>query len=243
MLHSHQACSIAQCEANYPPWAEEQRLRTDTEGIQVSKSRSGERSKTGASRANRRGDAPPRRSRRRNRAVIAALLAILLFAGGFYWWQSPSGDAEFMALADRGRAALRQVNTDPSDGTVHLAPGQSYRYRSSFPTSGPHDPRWTQAGFHATPQPATQLVHALEHGNVVIYYDAPAPEAVDTLKRWARLYRGQWDGVVVTSNSGLGEAIVLTAWNKRLRLARFEPQAAAAFVDAYRGRGPENPVR
>ena len=40
-----------------------------------------------------------------------------------------------------------------------------------------------------------------------------------------------------------GEAIVLTAWTKRLRLDPFDPAAAAAFIDAYRGRGPEHPVR
>ena len=35
----------------------------------------------------------------------------------------------------------------------------------------------------------------------------------------------------------------MTAWRKRLRLKTFDASAAAAFIDAYRGRGPENPVR
>lgn len=39
----------------------------------------------------------------------------------------------------------------------------------------------------------------------------------------------------------LGESIVLIAWTRRLRLEEFEP--AGAFVDTYRGHGPENPVR
>lgn len=66
---------------------------------------------------------------------------------------------------------------------------------------------------------------------------------MDILKRWAGLYGGQWDGLVVTPKPGLGEAIVLTAWTKLLRLAPFDAEAAAAFIDAFRGRGPENPVR
>jgi hypothetical protein len=37
--------------------------------------------------------------------------------------------------------------------------------------------------------------------------------------------------------------VVLTAWRKILKLDTFEPASAAAFVDAYRGRGPENKVR
>jgi hypothetical protein len=37
--------------------------------------------------------------------------------------------------------------------------------------------------------------------------------------------------------------VVLTAWRKILKLDSFEPAAAAAFIDTYRGRGPEKRVR
>ncbi len=63
------------------------------------------------------------------------------------------------------------------------------------------------------------------------------------LKDWASLFSGNWSGVVAVPSSGLGKAVVLTAWRKILKLDAFEPAAAAAFVDAYRGRGPENKVR
>jgi hypothetical protein len=42
---------------------------------------------------------------------------------------------------------------------------------------------------------------------------------------------------------GLDDAIVLTAWRRRLRLSQFDRSAAAAFIDAFRGRGPERQVR
>jgi len=42
---------------------------------------------------------------------------------------------------------------------------------------------------------------------------------------------------------GLGQRLILTAWGEILRLDHFDPAVAAAFVDKYRGRGPENPVR
>jgi hypothetical protein len=35
----------------------------------------------------------------------------------------------------------------------------------------------------------------------------------------------------------------LTAWTKKLSLVQFDEAAAAAFIDAFRGRGLENPVR
>ncbi|NJL86481.1 MAG: DUF3105 domain-containing protein [Leptolyngbyaceae cyanobacterium SM1_1_3] len=43
--------------------------------------------------------------------------------------------------------------------------------------------------------------------------------------------------------AGLGDKIVLTAWTKKLVIPEFDPQAAATFIDEYRGRSPENPVR
>jgi len=41
----------------------------------------------------------------------------------------------------------------------------------------------------------------------------------------------------------LNNQIVLTAWRKRLKLDAFDTKIAAAFIDAYRGRGPERQVR
>jgi hypothetical protein len=49
--------------------------------------------------------------------------------------------------------------------------------------------------------------------------------------------------VVAAPSSGLGKAVVLTAWRKILKLDEFDPAAAAAFIDKFRGRGPENRVR
>ena len=52
-----------------------------------------------------------------------------------------------------------------------------------------------------------------------------------------------WDGIVAVPSPGLGEGIVFTAWQKRLTLPRYDETKAAAFIDAFRGRGPENAVR
>jgi hypothetical protein len=40
----------------------------------------------------------------------------------------------------------------------------------------------------------------------------------------------------------LGETVILTSWQHRLELAKMDVRASF-FVDAFRGRGPENRVR
>jgi hypothetical protein len=169
------------------------------------------------------------------------VLAVLL--GGLFWWQGQSGGA-FEALVSQGRAGLQaRVIAHPDSGRGHGTLGVSIVYATDPPTSGVHWPNWTNPGFYARPEPREKLVHALEHGNVVIYYDQPSAEALNLIRSWQRRFTGQWDGLVVVPRQGLGQTIELTAWGKLLRLETWDAALAAAFIDAYRGRGPENPVR
>ena len=175
--------------------------------------------------------------------ILGVMTIAILLGGAIYWWQGRSAKSGFLDLAVSGQPALAGVETFPNDGRKHLKPGEHYSYASSTPTSGPHDPFPTDPGVYETPQPPTKLVHALEHGLIVFYYDRPGPEVMEQLREWAALYSGTWDGIVVTPLPGLGEMVVATAWQKKLNLSPFDAAAAAAFADAYRGRGPENPVR
>ena len=132
-----------------------------------------------------------------------------------------------------------QEQTIPDEGRWHLDPGEKWDYRSNPPTSGPHDPVPVRPGFYQAPQPPERLVHSLEHGNIVIYYDHPPAGVFSILKEWAGRYRGKWDGVIVTPLPGLGEGVILTAWRKMLRLEPFDEPQAAAFIETFRGHGPE----
>ena len=76
-----------------------------------------------------------------------------------------------------------------------------------------------------------------------MYYDEPGSEAMDTLRDWTGQFRGVWSGVLAVKRPVLGQEVVLTAWLRVFRLDPFDPTAAAAFVDLFRGRGPENAVR
>lgn len=183
------------------------------------------------------------RDRRRGYTIIASVLLIATSSGAYVWWQFTSAERAFVAHARQGKDWLSRVESFPSAGREHLSPGSSYQYSGTFPTSGPHDPTSTPPGFYKTWQSTTQLVHALEHGNIVIYYDEADPAVMDMLQRWAKLYDNPWAGLVVAPRSGLGRSIVLTAWTRQLVLREFDPGMAAAFIDAYRGRGPERPVR
>ena len=179
-----------------------------------------------------------------NGNVIAIAAIVLIVAGiGYYYWNSQSVENTFLKEAASGKSVTEKIKTVASKGRTHLRAGQNQNYQDAYPTSGSHDPRPTQTGFYTERQKPTKLVHALEHGNVVIYYDKPGEKVLETLRSWVSLYSGPWDGVIVAPSAGIGQTIVLTAWVKKLRLEKFNQAEAATFIDLFRGRGPENRVR
>ena len=185
----------------------------------------------------------PAAKRRRDLLIFGAAVALIVGYLGFVFWQDRETAGEFDTLLAAAEGDLDGVQSYPNLGRRHLRPGEVHSYADIFPTSGPHEPTWVSPGLYDKTQRPTQLVHALEHGNIVIYYETPDPAVMSQLESWASLFTGAWDGVVVTPKSGLGGKVVMTAWRKKLELPTFDAPKAAAFIDAFRGRGPENPVR
>lgn len=162
-------------------------------------------------------------------ASIAVLFSTLVFTTGA---SAQRIDPDHPAFAD--------IERQPSLGNQHV-PG-AVNYGTEFPTSGPHSGNPVPPGLYDEMPALERLVHSLEHGNIVIYYDTPGELAMETLERWTNAYGGTLDGVVAVRRNGLGERVVLTAWQNSLDLDRFDVRATY-FVDAFRGRGPEQRVR
>jgi len=181
-----------------------------------------------------------------SRPVIGAAAVVLVAALAVAGWlafssRSSALDTEGTAPADQ--TALSQVETFPCPSRDHVQPGTQVDYATGPPVCGSHHDASVKPGFYTTEQVPEELVHSLEHGYVVIYYDQPEPTVLQALQDLAERFTGEWDGVVVAPRPGLGQAIILTAWGKMLRLDAFGKDVTMSFIDAYRGRGPEHPVR
>jgi hypothetical protein len=153
------------------------------------------------------------------------------------------------SLSSAGSSAIPQddiqvrgqvgVTTMEDKGRQHLKSGQHWQYENIPPTSGPHDPLFTRPGYYEQQQPFEKLVHALEHGTIVIYYENPPAAVLTELKGLVALY-SDGAGIIVTPMAGLDESLILTAWTKILRLPTFDAQQVQTFIDSFRGHGPEN---
>jgi hypothetical protein len=156
--------------------------------------------------------------------------------------------------------------TTPNDGGAHVSPGVDCRnpaqqnaqtgcgtnpYSTVPAASGPH---WDPSGIanwgaYTTPQPETQLIHNLEHGGIVIWYDADAltEEQVAELESYVEAQVAQGIGgrfkFIVSpwgGNEDLGGVVAVTAWRHLLVLETFDMDAIRGFADAnYLRHAPE----
>lgn len=161
-----------------------------------------------------------RRTRmRRVRNITAGVVVGAVAIGGVWYVVRP--DPELAGV------------TRPSDRGGGHTTGAAYE--SATPTSGAHDSRATACGTYRDPLEPSLAVHALEHGAVVLWYDASRPELADELAAATE----KWDShVLISANTSLQEPIVATAWN---RLKAYQPgdPELTDFVGTYRRRGPE----
>ena len=141
---------------------------------------------------------------------------------------------------DANHPAYKDIIKEVSKGRDHVE--GPVEYNTEFPTSGAHYPYPTRPGFYKEKQPLEKIVHALEHGNIVIYYDKPDENSMKKIKSWTDRYKGSFDGVIAVPHSNLGESLVFTAWRLRLHLSKMDVRASF-FIDAFRGRGTERTVR
>jgi hypothetical protein len=144
--------------------------------------------------------------------------------------------------ADNDTTLLSGVISPPDEGRDHIWPDHPAEYKTMPPTSGPHFPDPTSPGFYTTRPALGYLVHSLEHGSVVIYYDPAqlSPEIEVSLKELIKKNSSSEVGIIAVPATDFKDPFILTAWDKMLRLNKYDIQVVEAFLAAYLGHGPES---
>jgi len=141
---------------------------------------------------------------------------------------------------------LNGVEFLPDEGQEHVPDDTRVLYKTEPATSGRHYAKWLPPGVYEEDKTKPELlVHNLEHGNIVIYADRDqlAKGDLESLQKLPLKYGGQWDGVVLVTRKGMPAPVILTAWRAKMPLKIYDAKKIDDFLDAFRGRGPENPIR
>lgn len=155
------------------------------------------------------------------------------------------------SVREGARAGGCKLESFEARSNLHIAsPEETVRYRSDPPTSGKHHPAPADDNAYAVSPDVRRIVHTLEHGRVVIWFDRDLPrEARASLK--AFYLDDSHHVLLIPDTTEMPYALAASAWNKepgrygtgRLLGCRDYSDdvftALAAFRDRHRDRGPE----
>lgn len=148
----------------------------------------------------------------------------------------------------------------PDDGQTHVTEGTDCRssagaaecgtdpYSSLPAASGPHWGTPANWGVYSTPQAESQLIHNLEHGGIVIWYDPGLVDAdgVAELERFVRAQNatgvsGRFKFIVSPwgGEEPLPSPVVATSWRWVLELDEPDTAAIDEFAREHYGVAPE----
>lgn len=152
----------------------------------------------------------------------------------------------------RGAQPVAGETTFASQGNTHIEFGSPspITYNSTPPTSGPHYGNLVGWGVYDEPQRYEHLIHNLEDGGVVVYYQCPdgCPDVVQELSALVQPYINQGRHVVLVPNDpdwtingsqplqqDMGARIALAAWQRLLKLDEVDSAAIRTFIERYEG--------
>ena len=138
----------------------------------------------------------------------------------------------------------------PIQGAGHIPVGQPHDpYNSEPPTSGPHYDTPVEAGFYDEAPIDEYLVHNMEHGHVIIWYNCSAlsdaectilkNQIRDTMSRAGVSAITRTLKLVAVPRPSLSTQLALTSWGHLQRLDSFDANAILQFIKAYRDEAPE----
>ncbi|MDL1897848.1 DUF3105 domain-containing protein [Anaerolineae bacterium CFX7] len=136
-----------------------------------------------------------------------------------------------------GSAMCEPLQVMADEGRGHLEPGDPTPvYKSIPPTSGTHNPLSYPAGIYDKNANITELVHSLEHGYIILYYNNIPQDQLDQL---VRIQQADPYKVSVVEYPNMPQKIALAAWGNLQNCEGVNEQVIRSFVAQFRDHGPE----
>jgi len=173
-----------------------------------------------------------RKKKQRQYLIIGgiAAAAVLVLGGVIFALVQPR------APTSTGAAVCANLQTLTDEGRDHLTAGETPTYHTNPPTSGTHNPVPLPAGVYDANADVTQLVHSLEHGYIIMYYnDLPQ----DQINQLVNLQRSDPYKMIVAPYTNMSSRVALVAWDHMQLCDGVNEQAIRSFTAQFRNQGPE----
>ena len=171
-------------------------------------------------------------------ATVAAITALIFSACG-----GAGGSDDGQAAVDiRDRPELEIYdNEHTTDQQIHLVGNQPADYTIFPPYGEEHSPIPLACGIYSSTPLFEMVVHAMEHGAVVLWYTPTDLNADDiaALTEIVSEHLNDNEYAIQAPYGGLNSPIMLVAWGVRLPLDNVDEQAIEQFFDEFHDDAPE----
>jgi hypothetical protein len=166
------------------------------------------------------------------------LVGVLTLIGFFIWQGVRPYVGEEVPIAEN---ALDHIPLGDEPGSFDSDP----------PTSGNHFSQPLKAGFYEETDPETYnghplgyLLHNLEHGYIIFWYNCGALETLSECNRIKDQIQGVMDRflnvkLIAFPWSSIDVPVVMTSWGYMQRYEKFDEEIAQKFIENNRNRAPE----
>ncbi len=154
-------------------------------------------------------------------------------------------------------AVWASLQPEPQLGTAypiasrdHIQFGQqAVDHNTNPPTSGQHYDNPSEAGFYDVAPADEFMVHSLEHGYIVVYFnctdlseadcDALKTEIEDTMDRAGTSRNTGTPKLIAAPRPDMDSLVTFTSWGRLYRADIFNPEELLNYVELYRDKAPE----
>lgn len=128
----------------------------------------------------------------------------------------------------------------PISGEKHFPDGTQITYDTNPPAEGNHYPEPKGAGIYTTPPADGNLVHSLEHGAVILWYN-PKLLSVAQIGQLKDIYsKAPGDKDIMVARVSMDVPVALTSWGRILKLKTIDKKIIDEFFSTNIDRGPES---
>jgi len=148
-----------------------------------------------------------------------------------------------------GGQCVSTIQQQSDEGATHVPCTQAVNYMTNPPSSGNHYSCWAAYQTYSSPIPWGNLVHALEHGAMILVYNCPEGCADDVAAMQAFIDALPPDTncgaslgknrIILMPDPDLDARFAATAWTWTLKANCFDPTAFQQFFDQHYDHGRE----
>jgi hypothetical protein len=148
------------------------------------------------------------------------------------------GGGESVPSVGAGKAGCSDVESHDIEGQEHV--DVTPQYETNPPTSGNHLQTPASPGFFEEAVDPGALVHNMEHGQIIFWYDPEAPQ--DTIDALEAVVDQEFESSIAVPWDEVESPYTfsMTAWGASQHCREVSQTVVDSFREEFQGKGPEN---